>query len=563
MVRKTPILIALVIVSSLSSYAARPEGEVSSFASAAVVSVDPIASNIGIEILKEGGNAVDAAVATAFALAVTWPAAGNLGGGGFMLIYLKNGEATAIDYREKAPEKATPRMFLNDKGEVEANKSGVGYLVVGVPGTVKGLWEASRRHGKLDWKMLVEPAVKLARDGFVVDEVLARSLRSQAVEMDAFPEFGRVFRKADGKNYYQAGETLRQPDLARTLQLIHDLGPNGFYRGEVARKFVDDIQANGGIITLKDLANYEAKIRTPLRSTYRGYEIVGMPPSSSGGTTVIQMLNILEGYDLGSMKRREASTIHLLAETMRAGFYTRAKYLGDTDFVKVDLPKLTSKRFAETLRANVNTEHATSSLSLGKDIITRGEGSSTTHFSVVDAEGNAVSNTYTLEDLYGSRVIPKGAGFLLNNEMHDFNMNPGVTDTRGLIGTNPNLIQPGKRMLSAMAPTIVLKDKRPFLVTGSPGGRTIINTVLQVIVNVIDFKMEVQAAVDEPRIHHQWLPDVIAMERPLEPITASLSAMGNRTRLVSTQGDAHSILIKEGKKYAGVDHRTRGGTAGY
>ncbi len=563
MVRKTPILIALVIVSSLSSYAARPEGEVSSFASAAVVSVDPIASNIGIEILKEGGNAVDAAVATAFALAVTWPAAGNLGGGGFMLIYLKNGEATAIDYREKAPEKATPRMFLNDKGEVDANKSGVGYLVVGVPGTVKGLWEASRRHGKLDWKMLVEPAVKLARDGFVVDEVLARSLRSQAVEMDAFPEFGRVFRKADGKNYYQAGETLRQPDLARTLQLIHDLGPNGFYRGEVARKFVDDIQANGGIITLKDLANYEAKIRTPLRSTYRGYEIVGMPPSSSGGTTVIQMLNILEGYDLGSMKRREASTIHLLAETMRAGFYTRAKYLGDTDFVKVDLPKLTSKRFAETLRANVNTEHATSSLSLGKDIITRGEGSSTTHFSVVDAEGNAVSNTYTLEDLYGSRVIPKGAGFLLNNEMHDFNMNPGVTDTRGLIGTNPNLIQPGKRMLSAMAPTIVLKDKRPFLVTGSPGGRTIINTVLQVIVNVIDFKMEVQAAVDEPRIHHQWLPDVIAMERPLEPITASLSAMGNRTRLVSTQGDAHSILIKEGKKYAGVDHRTRGGTAGY
>ncbi len=563
MVRKTPILIALVIVSSLSSYAARPEGEVSSFASAAVVSVDPIASNIGIEILKEGGNAVDAAVATAFALAVTWPAAGNLGGGGFMLIYLKNGEATAIDYREKAPEKATPRMFLNDKGEVDANKSGVGYLVVGVPGTVKGLWEASRRHGKLDWKTLVEPAVKLARDGFVVDEVLARSLRSQAVEMDAFPEFGRVFRKADGKNYYQAGETLRQPDLARTLQLIHDLGPNGFYRGEVARKFVDDIQANGGIITLKDLANYEAKIRTPLRSTYRGYEIVGMPPSSSGGTTVIQMLNILEGYDLGSMKRREASTIHLLAETMRAGFYTRAKYLGDTDFVKVDLPKLTSKRFAETLRANVNTEHATSSLSLGKDIITRGEGSSTTHFSVVDAEGNAVSNTYTLEDLYGSRVIPKGAGFLLNNEMHDFNMNPGVTDTRGLIGTNPNLIQPGKRMLSAMAPTIVLKDKRPFLVTGSPGGRTIINTVLQVIVNVIDFKMEVQAAVDEPRIHHQWLPDVIAMERPLEPITASLSAMGNRTRLVSTQGDAHSILIKEGKKYAGVDHRTRGGTAGY
>ena len=560
--RKIPIPIALLLVSSLASYAARPQGQASSFPGAAVVSVDPIASSIGIDILKKGGNAVDAAVATAFALAVTWPAAGNLGGGGFMLIYLKDGEVTAIDYREKAPEKATPRMFLNDKREVDANKSGVGYLVIGVPGTVKGLWEASRRHGTLDWKTLVEPAVTLARDGFVIDEVLASSLRSQASAMDAFPEFGRVFRKADG-NYYESGETLRQPDLARTLKLIHDLGPNGFYRGEVAKKFVDDVQANGGIITLKDLANYEAKIRTPLRGTYRGYEIVGMPPSSSGGTTVIQMLNVLETYDLASMNRRDASTIHLLSETMRVGFHMRAKYLGDTDFVKVDLSRLTSKSFADTLRVNVNTQHATSSLSLGKDIITRGEGSNTTHFSVVDGKGNAVSNTYTLEDLYGSRVIPKGTGFLLNDEMHDFNINPGVTDTRGLIGTNPNVIHPGKRMLSSMAPTIVLKDKKPFLVTGSPGGRTIINTVLQVIVNVIDFKMDVQAAVDEPRIHHQWLPDVISLERPLEPMTPFLGAMGNQTRLVSTQGDAQSILIKEGKKYVGVDHRTRGGAAGY
>jgi gamma-glutamyltranspeptidase/glutathione hydrolase len=524
--------------------------------------VDPIASNAGVEILKKGGNAIDAAVATAFALAVTWPAAGNLGGGGFMLIHLANGEAAAIDYRERAPEKATPRMFLNARGEVDPDKSGVGYLVIGVPGTVKGLWEASRRYGKLDWKTLVEPAVKLARDGFVVDEVLARSLQIQASAMGRFPEFGRVFRKADGA-YYQAGETLRQPDLALTLKLIQDNGPNGFYRGEVAKKLINDVQANGGIITLKDLAGYEAKVRIPLRGTYRGYEIVGMPPSSSGGTTVIQMLNILEAYDLGSMKRRDASTIHLLAETMRIGFYTRAKYLGDTDFVKVDLPKLTSKSFADTLRANVNTQRATSSLLLGKDIITRQEGTSTTHFSVVDAEGNAVANTYTLEDLYGSRVIAKGTGFLLNNEMHDFNMNPGITNTGGLIGTSPNLIQPGKRMLSSMSPTIVLKDNKPVLVTGSPGGRTIINTVLQVIVNLIDFKMDAQAAVDEPRIHHQWLPDVIALERPLEPITPYLSAMGNRTRLVSAQGDSHSILIKDGKKYTGVDHRTRGGAAGY
>ena len=561
--RNTSTLAALLLVLSCSLYLAKPEVQPSSYPNAAVVSVDPIASNVGVEILKKGGNAVDAAVATGFALAVTWPPAGNLGGGGFMLIYLAaKGEVTAIDYREKAPEKATPRMFLNEAGEVDPNKSDVGYLVIGVPGTVKGFWEASRRHGKLDWKALVEPAVKLAKDGFVVDEILARSLRSQASNMDRFPEFARIFRKPNG-TYYEAGETLRQSDLARTLQLIRDKGPNGFYRGEVASKLAGDVQANGGIITVNDLTNYEAKIRTPLHGTYRGYDVVGMPPSSSGGTTVIHMLNILEGYDLGSMKRRDASTIHLLAETMRLGFYTRAKYLGDTDFVKVDLPKLTSKAFANSLRANVNTQHATSSLSLGKDIVTRGEGSSTTHFSIVDMEGNAVSNTYTLEDYYGSRVIAKGTGFLLNNEMHDFNINPGVTDTQGLIGTNPNLIQPGKRMLSSMSPMIVLKDKKPFLVTGSPGGRTIINTVLQVIVNVIDFKMDVQAAVDEPRIHHQWLPDVISLERSLEPITATLTSMGNQTRLVSTQGDAHSILIENGEKYVGVDHRTHGGTAGY
>jgi gamma-glutamyltranspeptidase/glutathione hydrolase len=562
-VRKTSTLLALLLVLSGSSYPAKPEGQPTSYPNSAVVSVDPIASNVGVEILKKGGNAVDAAVATGFALAVTWPPAGNLGGGGFMLIYLAaKGEVTAIDYREKAPEKATHRMFLNEAGEVDPNKSDVGYLVIGVPGTVKGFWEASRRHGKLDWKTLVEPAVKLAKDGFVVDEILARSLRSQASNMDRFPEFARIFRKPDG-TYYEAGETLRQSDLSRTLQLIRDKGPNGFYRGEVASKLAGDVQANGGIITVNDLANYDAKIRTPLHGTYRGYDVVGMPPSSSGGTTVIHMLNILEGYDLGSMKRRDASTIHLLAETMRIGFYTRAKYLGDTDFVKVDLPKLTSKAFANSLRANVNTHHATSSLSLGKDIVTRREGSSTTHFSIVDMEGNAVSNTYTLEDYYGSRVIAKGTGFLLNDEMHDFNINPGVTDTQGLIGTNPNLIQPGKRMLSSMSPMIVLKDMKPFLVTGSPGGRTIINTVLQVIVNVIDFKMDVQAAVDEPRIHHQWLPDVISLERPLEPITATLTSMGNQTRLVSTQGDAHSILIKNGVKYVGVDHRTHGGAAGY
>jgi gamma-glutamyltranspeptidase/glutathione hydrolase len=301
----------------------------------------------------------------------------------------------------------------------------------------------------------------------------------------------------------------------------------------------------------------------PVRGTYRGYDIIGMSPSSSGGVTLIQMLNLLEGFDLSSMPRRDAKMIHLLAETMRIGFYNRAKYLGDTDFVQVDLPKLTSKEFIRPFRDRINPQHATSSKELGGDIITRGEGSETTHFSVIDAQGNAVSNTYTLEAGYGSRVIAPGTGFLLNNEMHDFNMNPGVTDAKGLIGTMPNLIQPGKRMLSAMTPTIVLKDGKPFLVTGSPGGRTIINTVLQVIVNVIDFKMAVQAAVDEPRIHHQWMPDELEVERPLEGVVPSLQAMGDRIHIQASQGDAQSILIRDGKKYPGVDHRTRGAAAGY
>jgi len=552
-----------VLAAKSATGVSKPAAEPVSFANAAVVSVDPIASNIGIQILKKGGNAVDAAVATGLALAVTWPGAGNIGGGGFMVIYLAGkSEATAIDYRERAPEKSTPRMFLNEAGDVDPKKAGTGYLVIGVPGTVRGFWEASRRYGKLDWKTLVEPALKLARDGFVVDEVLARSLQSQARMMDEFPEFARDFRKA-GSAYYEPGETLKQPDLAWTLQQIYDSGPDGFYKGEVAKKIVDDVQAHGGIITLKDLANYEARIRKPVRGTYRGYDVVGMPPASSGGTTVIQMLNVLEPYDLSSMGRRDASTIHLLAETMRVGFYARAKYLGDSDFVKVDLANLTSKSFAATLREHVNPKQATSSLSLGKDIVTRTEGADTTHFSVVDAQGNGVANTYTLEDLYGSRVIPKGTGFLLNDEMHDFNLNPGVTDTRGLVGTKPNLIEPGKRMLSSMSPTIVLRDRKPFIVTGSPGNRTIINTVLQVIVNVIDFKMDVQAAVDEPRIHHQWMPDVITLERPLEGIVPTLNAMGDQTRLAGSQGDAHSIVVRDSRKYAGVDRRIRGGAAGY
>jgi gamma-glutamyltranspeptidase/glutathione hydrolase len=561
-VAMTALVCTVPVLSYVRPQTAPAAQEGLSFENAAVVSVDPIASNVGVEILKRGGNAVDAAVATGLALAVTWPTAGNIGGGGFMVIYLADkGEVTGIDYREKAPEKSTATMFLTD-GEVDSEKSGVGYLVVGVPGTVKGFWEASQRHGRLDWKAVVEPAIKLARDGFVVDEVLARSLRGQERYMNRYPEFGKAFRKADG-TYYAAGEILKQPDLAWTLQQIHDKGADGFYKGEVAAKLIDGLQANGGIMTLNDLANYDAKIRPPVRGTYRGYDIIGMAPASSGGTTVVQMLNILEGYDLSEMKRRDASTLHLLTEAMRIGFYNRAKYLGDTDFVSVDLRRLTSKEFVKPFRDKLDLKRATRSLALGADIVTRPEGMETTHFSVVDAEGNAVANTYTLENGYGARVIAAGTGFLLNNEMHDFNMNPGVTDSKGLIGTPPNLIEPGKRMLSSMTPTIVLKDGRPYIVTGSPGGRTIINTVLQVIVNILDFNMDAQMAVDEPRIHHQWMPDSLTVEKQFEGLIPALSAMGHEVKTTTTQGDAHTIVIKDGKKFPGVDKRARGGAAGY
>jgi gamma-glutamyltranspeptidase/glutathione hydrolase len=557
-------LLALLTAVLLAAASGRPQTDAMSFPNAVVVSVDPIASNVGVEILKKGGNAVDAAIATGFALAVTHPAAGNLGGGGFMMIYLarNGGQVTGIDYREQAPGASTPKMFLNDKGEVDPVKSGVGYLVIGVPGSVRGFWEASRRYGKLNWKTVVEPAVQLARDGFIVDGVLSASLKNQARSMEQYPEFGRVYRRPD-KSFYEPGDTIKLPDLAWTLQQIHAGGADAFYKGEVAKKLVAGLQAGGGIITLKDLASYRAKVRIPVRGAYRGFEIVGMAPASSGGVTVIQMLNLLEGFDLAQMRRRDAKTIHLLSEAMRVGFYNRAKYLGDTDFVRVDLGWLTSKEFVKPFRESINLQRATSSKELGADIVTRTEGSETTHFSVVDSQGNAVANTYTLESSYGSRVIAPGTGFLLNNEMHDFNMNPGVTDTRGLIGTAPNLIEPGKRMLSSMTPAIVLKDGKPFLVTGSPGGRTIINTVLQVIVNVIDFKMPVQTAVDEPRMHHQWMPDRLDVEAPLEGIAAELRNLGNQVSIQQTQGDAHSILIQDGKKYPGVDHRIRGGAAGY
>ncbi len=536
---------------------------VETFENGLVVSVDPIASEVGVEILRKGGNAVDAAVATGFALAVTHPPAGNIGGGGFMMVSLADtGEVHAVDYRERSPAASTPTMFLGSDGEVDREKSGVGYLVIGVPGTVRGFWEASQRFGTMEWTALVEPAVKLARDGFVVDEYLAESLKGQDRNMDLFPEFGRAYRKEDG-SCYESGETMILPDLAWTLEQIRDNGAAGFYRGEVAERLVTDLQANGGIITLDDLAEYTAPVREPIHGTYRGYDIYGMPPPSSGGTTVVQILNMLENYALDGGERRYVGTIHLLAETMRIGFYNRAKYLGDTDYVDVDLARLTSKEFVEPFRSRIDREATTASSGLGEDIITRSESTKTTHYSVVDGAGNMVANTYTIEQSYGSRVVAKGTGFLLNSEMHDFNMNPGVTDTKGMIGTPPNLIAPGKRMLSSLSPTLVLRDGSAFLATGSLGGRTIINTVVQVIVNVIDFGMDVQVAVDEPRIDHQWMPYRVTMEEGLVAIESAMQRRGHRTRMMQQQGDAHSILVVDGRLYAGVDRRLRGAAAGY
>ncbi len=534
-----------------------------SYENGLVVSDDPLASGIGRQILEQGGNAVDAAVATGFALAVTFPFAGNLGGGGFMMVRMADtGEVHAVDYREKAPAASTATMFLDDEGEVDREKSGVGYVVVGVPGTVRGFWEAMERFGNLDWETVIAPAGALARDGFIVDEVLSGSLERQEENMARFPEFGLAYKKSDG-SFYEPGERMILPDLAWTLEQIRDLGPGGFYKGEVAERLIEDLRAHGGIMTLEDLANYTAPVRQPIHGTYRGYDIYGMPPASSGGTTLVQMLNLLEHYDLAGWDRRDAQTVHLLAETMKIGFYNRAKYLGDTDSVDVDIETLTAKAFIEEFYPRIDLDQAMPSRALGEDIITRGEGTETTHFSVVDGAGNMVANTYTLEQGYGSKVVAKGTGFLLNNEMHDFNVNPGVTDMNGRIGTPPNLIAPDKQMLNSMSPALILRDGEPFLVTGSPGGRTIINTVLQIIVNVIDFGMDVQQAVDEPRIHHQWLPDRVNMEPALEAIEVAMAERGHTTRMAPGQGAAHSILVRSGRLYPGLDSRRRGGAAGY
>ena len=524
-----------------------------------VVAVSPPGADVGRDILLRGGNAVDAAVATAFAMAVTYPAAGNIGGGGFMLVYPAGGEGGPLlfDYREKAPMAAGRTMYTKKDSWYSAK-------AVGVPGTVRGLALAHKRFGKLPWKDLVMPAIKLAEEGFIIDNALAGSLNWIVSSSPEFPELRRVLGK-DGTAAWEAGNRLIQKDLAETLRQIADKGPDGFYKGVVAEMLVAEMKRGGGLITTNDLAAYQARARAPIHGTYRGYDVYGPPPPSSGGTCLVEMLNILENFDLSKQGRFSPETLHLMIETMRRAYCDRARYLGDADFIKVPA-FLTSKVYARKLAHSIDLHEATRSEDLAKDIPLKGEGDSTTHFSIIDGDGMAVANTYTLERSYGSRLMVKGAGFLLNNEMMDFNWFPGETTRDGGIGTEPNLVAPGKRMLSSQTPTIVTKNGKVVLITGSPGSRTIINTVLCMIVNTIDYGMGIQAAVDAPRLHHPWFPDAACFEGAAEyaDTVQRLEAMGHSVR-GTRQGDAHSIAFdaKTGKYVGAADHRINGKVSGF
>ena len=533
-----------------------------------VASTNEVASQVGVDIMKRGGNAVDAAIAVAFALAVTHPAAGNLGGGGFMMIRLKDGRTTAIDYREMAPGAAHRNVYLDKNGNLIEGEGGslVGYRAAGVPGTVRGMELALKKYGsgKLTWAQLVEPAQQLAARGFVVTHELANSLYGNREYLEKYAETKRIYLK--GGKFYEEGETFRQPELAATFARLQRLGPNEFYEGETARMIVADMKRNNGLMTMEDLRGYVAKERTPVRGNYRGYEIISMPPPSSGGAVLIQMLNILEGFDLQKLEANSSDRYHLMAEAMRRAFADRAEYMGDADFVKVPVAGLIDKAYAARLRATINTERASTSAEVRAGRPAGYESEETTHFTVVDAEGNAVSNTYTLNNSYGSAAVAKGTGMLLNDEMDDFAAKPGTPNLYGLIQGERNAVAPKKRPLSAMTPTIVLRKNGSLWFTiGSPGGPTIINTVLCVITNVIDYDMNIQQAIDFPRIHHQWLPDELVGE----PFGLSgdtqkaLTARGHKLGKLRYLGDAEGIMIEEktGVRLGATDPRRSDGLA--
>ena len=545
---------------------------------AIVASVHELASRAGVEMLRSGGNAVDAAVATGFALAVVHPQAGNLGGGGFLLLRSANGNTHFIDFREKAPAAATENMYLDAQGNVlpdsSKDSSVVGYKSIGVPGTVAALVYAEKQYGKLSLGKVIAPAIKLARDGFPLAYEDAQALKEDEY-LAQFPESKRIFQR--NGNYYQPGELFKQPELARTLERIAK-NPDEFYHGAMARELAAAIHKGGGLITTADLAAYEVKEREPLRGSYRGYDIISAPPPSSGGVALVEILNILEGFDLAKLGNRSAGAIHLEAEAFRRAFYDRAEFMGDPDFAKVPVAQLIDKKYAAAWRDSIDLNHASVSKDLKRPsfselervaqsrLIAIREPENTTHYSVVDAAGSAVAVTTTLNDSFGSRVTAAGLGFLLNDEMDDFTVKQGVPNSYGLIQGPANAIGPGKRPLSAMTPTIVLRDGRLFLVLGSPGGPTIITTVANILIGVVDFSLDIQEAVNAPRFHHQWLPDEILVEDRLSPDTMNLlSSKGHKLKVDHFWGDGECIMVdpNTGERLGASDGRNNGKAVGY
>ena len=531
-----------------------------------VVAQEKIGARIGADILRQGGNAVDAAVATGFVLAVTYPRAGNIGGGGFMIIHsAERREDVAIDYRETAPAATTRDMFLGADGKPDIAMSRDSALSIGVPGTVAGLALALEKYGsgKFTLADLLKPAIELARDGFVISDDMADTLPGSARRFSRWPAAAKIFSRPDGSSLRE-GDSLVQTDLAVTLSAIAAQGSRGFYQGPVAEKLAAGVREAGGIMTVDDLKSYQPVIRTPVRGSYRGFEIISMPPPSSGGVVLLETLNILEGFALPDMKQGSAPSLHVMIEAMKRAYADRARYLGDPGFISAPVAALMSKEYAARQRAGIDLDHATpwtDALSATPPPPPR-ESSNTTHFSIVDSSGNAVSNTYTLNFPYGVGLVADGTGVLLNNELDDFTAAPGASNAFGLVGFEANLPGPGKRPLSSMTPTIVLKDGRPVLVTGSPGGSRIISTVLQVVVNVLDYKMDVAAAVAAPRLHHQWLPDVVRVERGFaDDVLGALRARGHEVIEPLGQTSANSIAVTPNGLLGAPDPRTRGAEA--
>ena len=531
-----------------------------------VVSAHFLASEVGEKILEKGGNAIDAAVATAFALAVTYPGAGNIGGGGFLVYYGHDGLTTSFNFREKAPLAARVDMYLDENKKLKKNSNLEGLLSVGVPGTVAGLFMAHKKLGKLKWQDLLSPAIELAEKGCPTSWFRAAFLEFIRTNKNKFPSTASVFLK-NGQDLYNPGEIWKQQDLANSLKRIQKYGPDGFYKGETARLIVDFMKANGGLITREDLELYRAEELMPVHGVYRGYDIYSMAPPSSGGILLIEMLNMLEGFDLKKMGHNSAMYLHILTEVMRRAYADRAEFLGDPNFNKtIPVKKLISKTHAEKLRSTINWfQSSVSDSSLFSAAHLINESNETTHLSVTDKEGNAVSLTYTLGTGFGSKIVVAGAGFLLNNEMSDFNAIPGITNSKGQIGTGPNLIAPEKRMLSSMAPTIVVKEAKPVVVIGTEGGRSIPNTVVQILLNIIEHKMNIGEAIEAPRIHHQWLPDSTSFYGiGISPDTKRLyEMMGHPVIEAGYRGLAMGIFIDrpKGIVYGAADTRSFEGKA--